>query len=216
MFYLVMPLLFMLLRGHRSLKTAGLSGIVVLTILFHQQIYAICPSLSLENGSYFLTGIASYFIWKKLPVIRGKYQWSAIIAFWLVFGISWATLALSFKMWLGIMAMLLYSRVHSKPIRMFEWTRMALNCQPVNFLGKISYSSYLLHWIVIEVSLFVGLHWFPQMESRFILAAFCCVTVFPITYAASHLLFKYVEQPCIDLGARGFHVQAVSTKPSPV
>jgi peptidoglycan/LPS O-acetylase OafA/YrhL len=215
MFYLVMPFLIGMLRQRWLIKVAGLSAVVALTVLFHKQVAVICPSLSLAIGSYFLTGIVSYFLWKKIPAIRGKYQWSAIIAFWAAFGIGFATLGLSFKMWFTIMVMLLYTRVHSQPIRVFEWMRSVLNYPPVNFLGRISYSSYLLHWIVIEVSLFVGLHWFPQMESRVILATFCCVTVFPITYAASHLLFKYVEQPCIQLGARGIRIRRVSRKHSP-
>ncbi len=215
MFYLVMPFLIGLLRQRWLIKAAGLSSIVVVIALFHKQVALISPSLSLANGSYFLTGIASYFIWKKLPVIRGKYQWFAIIAFWSAFGIGFAILGLSFKMWFGVMAMLLYPRIHPNPIRIFEWMRWTLTCPPVKFLGRLSYSSYLLHWIVIEVCLFLGLNWFPQMEGRFVLAAFCCVTVFPLTYAASHLLYQYVERPCIQLASRKIPGQAILSQRVP-
>ena len=208
MFYLVMPMLIGLLRQRWQVRSLGVGAIVVLVALFQKQAEFICPSLSLANGSYFLTGIVSYYVWKHLPSFRGKRQWIAVVAFWIVLGSGMAVLSLPFKMWFAVMAMLLYTRVHTTRIWVFESFRWVLNCQPINYLGKISYSSYLLHWIVIEVCLFLGLHWIPQMEGRLALAMYCCPAVFAVTYAASHLMFKFVEQPFINLGkTRGVRKQ---------
>lgn len=215
LFYLAMPFVLCLLRQSWPKRAFGLAAIAVVIALLHDKVAVVSPSLCLANGSYFLCGIISYYVWRHLPEARGKYRWPALIAFWLVLGLGFASLGLSYKIWLGIMALLLYRRVHPKPIRVLEWNRWLLTTPPLQFLGRVSYSSYLLHWIVIENSLFLGISLFPQWEGRFELAIFCCLTAFPLTYAASHLAYKYIERPCIDLGTRSLRHASAGIQRAP-
>jgi peptidoglycan/LPS O-acetylase OafA/YrhL len=200
MFYLVMPFLFGLLRRRGIVRLAGLAAVVAFVLLSHDSMTRICPSLNLATASYFLTGIASYSLWKWLPVVDSPRF--ASIAFWIAILSGIALLPLSFKVWFAVMGLILYDRFHRTRLGPLELVRSLLNSQPAAFLGRISYSGYLVHWIVIEVCLFLGAVYFPQIKGNFSTAVFCCLTVFPLTYAASHLLFKYVEAPMIRLGSK--------------
>ncbi len=200
MFYLVMPFVFGLLPRRGIVRLAGLAAVVALVLLSHDSITRICPSLNLATASYFLTGIASYFLWKWLPAVDSPRF--ASIAFWIAVLSGVALLPLSFKVWFAVMGLILYDRFHRARLGPLELVRSLLNSRPAAFLGRISYSGYLVHWIAIEVCLFLGAVYFPQIKGNFSTAVFCCLTVFPLTYAASHLLFKYVEAPMIRLGSK--------------
>ncbi len=195
MFYLVMPFLIGLYRQRWWIKSLGLAALVAGIALCHEPLTRINSSMSLATGSYFLTGIVSYFVWKKLPRIRGRRQWFAIGLFWGLLGIEMALTSLPFKLWFATLAVILYDRVHSHRVWPLEFGRWVLNCTPINFLGKISYSSYLVHWVVIEVCLFNFFTWWPGVDNRIAVAVVGCLTVYPVTYAASWLMFKYVERP---------------------
>lgn len=201
MFYLVMPLLIGLCRQRWWIKSLGLAALVAGIALCHEPMTKISPSLNLATGSYFLTGILSFFVWKKLPRIRGRRQWFAIGLFWGLLGIGMALTSLPFKLWFATLAVVLYDRVHSRRVWPLEFGRWILNCRPINFLGQVSYSSYLVHWVVIEICLFNFFTWLPSIDNRIAIAVFACVTVYPVTYAASWLMFKYVERPCNTLSS---------------
>lgn len=201
MFYLVMPFLFVLLRQRGLLRLAGLVAVIAFVFFSHDSITRICPSLNLATASYFLTGIGSYFLWKCLPAIRKG--WFPAVAFWTSILAGIACLPLSFKVWFAIMGLILYDRFHRQRPVPLEWIRSLLNSRTMTFLGRISYSSYLIHWIAIEVCLFLGSAYFPLSGGSLATAVFCCLTALPLTWGVSHLLFRYVEAPMIRLGSNG-------------
>lgn len=200
MFYLAMPMLFGLWCKRRSLRLTGFLLLMALIVFSHTAITRICPSLNLATASYFLTGIVSYGLWKRLPsTLSGAFP---ALAFWTCIGAGIACLPFSFKLWFAVMAVVLYDRFHRRRFWPIEAVRGLLTSPPVTFLGRISYSSYLFHWIAIEVCLFLLAAYFPQLQGRTAVAIFCCLTACPLTVAASWLLFKYVEGPMIALGSK--------------
>ncbi|QDV85292.1 hypothetical protein TBK1r_42710 [Stieleria magnilauensis] len=73
----------------------------------------------------------------------------------------------------------------------------------MQFLGRTSYVTYLLHWVAIELALFGLLQVAPNMNNRFLLAVYCTLIVYPITYVASDLIHRYLELPVIRWAKRG-------------
>lgn len=80
------------------------------------------------------------------------------------------------------------------------------------FLGEVSYSVYLLHLMIIipTIGVLVQYPWFAELAPilRFLLVT---VTVLPVTYALSTLLFKYVEEKGIAVGKKLIKSRSVKT-----
>ena len=85
-----------------------------------------------------------------------------------------------------------------------------LNFQTAQWIGRISYSTYLCHAPLIYTGLFILLrthhHWTPSS----FLAALTAIVV-PTTLLCSHLLFTFVEQPFIDAARRWSGARRTST-----
>jgi peptidoglycan/LPS O-acetylase OafA/YrhL len=75
-----------------------------------------------------------------------------------------------------------------------ETCRRVLLWTPIHALGKMSYSIYLLHFII----LLLFLHWFYGKISLSILLVLCLVAVI----VASWIFYKLVEIPSINLGRK--------------
>lgn len=198
-FYLVMPLMVALWRQSTTIRIIGFSSILIGTYFSHHWITSVCPTLSLTIAGYFLTGIVSYSVWKRLPLQNSRVWKKA--CFWACVIVGLVVLPFAYKIWLSAMMLVLYDRFHTKPLWPLEVVRSALCSAPLAFLGRISFSSYLVHWTIVEACLFVALPWNLQTLGPTIIAIYCCATVFPLTYLTSHWLFKYVEQPMIQLGS---------------
>ncbi|HBT2488822.1 TPA: acyltransferase [Klebsiella aerogenes] len=80
------------------------------------------------------------------------------------------------------------------------------------FLGEVSYSVYLLHLMIVipTIGILVQYPWFAELAPtlRFLLVT---VTVLPVTYFLSTLLFKYVEQKGIIFGKKLIKSRSVKT-----
>ncbi|MDP6977161.1 MAG: acyltransferase [Myxococcota bacterium] len=75
------------------------------------------------------------------------------------------------------------------------WLRNALEWRPVRFLGRISYSVYLLHFTVLLLCLrLVG-----ERQSDLQVAVFV-VAVVGVTVALSAAMYRFIELPSIRLG----------------
>ena len=195
---MVAPLLFWILRRKKWLGAASLIGFVGLVYCFESQLTLINRSFHLGNVFHFITGIASYYLWKHLPENLQRRHWQA--AFWLALAGGLALLNLPYKIWFCTMALILYPRFHANSLPVLEWAKRVLNSKPLQFLGRTSYVTYLLHWIVIELVLFWLVNSFPDWRpSRLLLAIICTVAVYPITYLISDLVHRYLEIPCIKI-----------------
>ncbi|QDV83737.1 acyltransferase family protein [Stieleria magnilauensis] len=201
LFYMVAPLLLLLIKRSRPLAT-------FVTGSFILGVYSLGPwmteyinqSFHVENVFHFLTGIGSYFIWKHMPERKGCLV--STVLFWTAVVGGMVLLNLPYKIWLATMAIVLYDRVHQRQLFFIERPRHLLTSKLVQFLGRISYVTYLLHWIVIEVILFWVIQFAPQLTDRFVLAFLCTAIGFPLTYAFSYVVHRCVENPMMQLPKR--------------
>lgn len=77
-----------------------------------------------------------------------------------------------------------------------------LNKKPLLFLGKISYSIYLCHWLIV---VYIMEHWeklndgFPDFYTGF----FCILVIYIVaTILLSWLMYRFVEKPFIEIAKK--------------
>lgn len=208
LFYIVAPLLVWLINRHRKWALVAVSAFLVAIYLFRQPLAEWNPSFHLGNALHFLTGIGSYYLWKHLPDRTGC-RWSQV-AFWFVVLLIGVALSFPFKIWAAVMAVVMYPRFFSSKLFFLEWPRRCLNAAPLQFLGRISYVSYLLHWVVIELVLFWVMQLAPGVSDKYILAWIGVMAVYPLTYLASAILHRHIEVPMIRFG------KSLLAKPDPI
>jgi peptidoglycan/LPS O-acetylase OafA/YrhL len=77
--------------------------------------------------------------------------------------------------------------------------RILLNSRPLGFLGRTSYSIYVLHPPLLAV---FGIHFLSLASGPYFRLLFCVATVVPATLGLSALSYAYVEQPGISAGKK--------------
>jgi peptidoglycan/LPS O-acetylase OafA/YrhL len=213
-FYILLPFL------HRHFKTVRqtlllfvLSGLVCETLslwlasrstdLVHEQYFAFLwfP----VEFPVFVLGMLAYCIWKQyIQVLKGKRELSLLLVFG-SFMIYWGCLPFSdrkiYPSALVFLTLILSLSIHPWPLFVNAFTR---------FVGKISYSIYLVHFFV-----FIFVDWLlqqlsrlnPYGISRYIMhrpegLALAFVLIFGISVPLCMLTWRFVEQPGIRLGRR--------------
>ena len=81
-----------------------------------------------------------------------------------------------------------------------------LNRPSFLFLGKISYSTYLIHYPILWLGKAL-LAWIALHANPFVVALALFALTAPTTLGASALLYHFVEKPGIDFGRRLFKNQ---------
>lgn len=81
-------------------------------------------------------------------------------------------------------------------------TIITLTNKPLVYIGKISYSIYLMHPVVIYILAWSGLKTIGETGKINIHLAFSIIAATMLTILFSGFIFKYIEQPAINLGKR--------------
>jgi peptidoglycan/LPS O-acetylase OafA/YrhL len=107
--------------------------------------------------------------------------------------------ALPFLLWFGFFGMLLDLCGNQKSIA--SWLAPWFNHPSVLYLGKISYSIYLSHTLVMIVCHSLVLNFldgWSQASQAGVLAFLTGI----VTLVLSHFLYKYIERPGMRFGRR--------------
>lgn len=196
MFYLIAPFAVWLFRVRPKLGIFAAWIFVFGMFQFSGFFHSWNKSFVVNNALYFLTGIASYYAWKRLP--EQKDARLIKIAFWLFALTLFGLFHLPFKIWICMMVLILYPRFHHKKIRVLEGIRSLFCTKVTLFLGRTSYATYLFHWIAIEMVMFWIAQLFPETTNRYVLATVLIVTVYPMTYLVANWINKFIEVPMIE------------------
>jgi peptidoglycan/LPS O-acetylase OafA/YrhL len=209
-FYLVAPLLFILIRNQ--------FGFIALTILvllcpflpswlpFVNQGEPIRSSLFNQLG-WFYAGIVSFVFYREAVGVRR----SDALSFKLVAAVGllspiviiycveghhiWLVLGL----WAAFFALMLGGLVKNNPLGVL--VMRLLEHPALQYLGKVSYPVYLLHWPILILSLRGLIALRPSVTATS--AYFILILVVPtLTLLAASLVHRWVEQPGIDLARR--------------
>jgi peptidoglycan/LPS O-acetylase OafA/YrhL len=196
-FYACLPFLFVRIRRLSTAIWWGAVGMLVGTLLTRFLIHVTPPYAGVFEFSaftaqfpIFLMGIAGYFIWKELlPQIEKREELS--IALLVLAAVFYKSL-LPFK-YATIYQESLIGLLLLLALALHLW---ALFVNPVSrFLGRISYSIYLLHffpcvWLQVAVSGF-------SPVTRLVL---CFSGTMVVTVPIAYITWRWIEKPGISVG----------------
>jgi peptidoglycan/LPS O-acetylase OafA/YrhL len=105
-------------------------------------------------------------------------------------------------LWAAIFLLVYFAETHPSDVTIQKAAAIFTN-RVSQYLGKISYSIYLFHWLALMIVLRVIYLVDPQITSRHAL-----LWMFPgvigLTILVSDQLNRWVEEPCIRFGKRLF------------
>lgn len=201
-FYLLAPLVYKLLS--KGLRTGLLliSSCVVLLWGTSGQWPEVASGAFLPmHIEFFYIGGVSYYVYKW------RASWSHPFQF-LPVGCVAAVLscvffspieALPYVLWFVFLGMLLDLSVSKKSLA--SWFAPLFNHPFVLYLGKISYSIYLSHTLVMIICHSFILNLLDELSQAYQAGALAFLTV-TATIFISHFLYKYIEHPGMSFGRR--------------
>lgn len=211
LFYILVPLLFTIIKNINhaliSLIICFLISIIAKYLMFK---YGAYPHITIVGYTYywlpaqlpvFALGIVLYFvIFKSDLIVNSEHQFKKQLGYFMIFCGVYFFIALSFSNKLFITENIAFSfalillifGMAIYPINIFnnKWSQ---------FLGRVSYSFYLIHGIIIG---FVGptiAKTFQSNNLRFVTGVF---SVLVIATILSYISYKLIEQPFQKLGSK--------------
>ncbi len=210
-FYLVAPLILVAL-GHRSgrilVSVAALAGYLAFTRGWLGEFFD--PSFLPGAALQFATGIATRLVFSRLPRLDA-YPAAAVILGLGFIGLSHDLLP--FVFWLAFVAWMRTERGSEDPGMAVErWFDRVFNSKPAIFLGKRSYSTYLVHAPIINVVVYLCI---TRLALGMWQTFLCTLLATPLlTLLASVLLYRYVEAPAIAFGKGLFATKPLAVLPA--
>jgi peptidoglycan/LPS O-acetylase OafA/YrhL len=196
-FYLIAPSLFYFVQ--RSYWTSA--ALLVVTIVFIRSLNYAGEGFVINQAVYFLIGILSYYLWKNCNSIKidaRQVELFAVIAVCLIYLLS--TRYISIAIWTLALSCIIAER--RGEYTKVQWvTSRILNLRVLKWLGKISYSVYLIHMLVFYSLANVVLHQWPDLGKDGLVAVLM-VAVPLATIAGSCVTFHLIERPGIAMGKR--------------
>jgi peptidoglycan/LPS O-acetylase OafA/YrhL len=204
-FYLVAPLAFAWVISAKPYRRLGLCALCA--VVFWARHYVI-PTV--EYGAalpfqveFFFLGAASYFFYKGQASHRQSdtaFPIACCLAVFLLWLSSRAWPLIPVVLWMAFFGLLL-----EQPSSLSSRLVPPLFTNPLMlYLGRISYSLYLSHILVIIVIQYALLTWMPHL-SRVVHCGLLLAGTTVVTVAVSAGLYRYLEAPGIRVGRTWAH-----------
>jgi peptidoglycan/LPS O-acetylase OafA/YrhL len=199
-FYLVAPLLFLLIRKYRS--TGVWIALALCTICLRLTAYQghFTGAFLFHKISYFFIGIGTYFLFKYVTENKERLSNTAIFILPCVL-LTYTTL-FSFKanwplfLWIATLAITITYRLNHRII-ISRWAVRLLESKVLQWIGKISFSLYLIHeiviWCIIKSISHKGL-------SQWSIIGTTTIATLSISFILCYFSYNYIELPFINLG----------------
>lgn len=186
-FYLLAPLLFAGLYGGSLSRLA-----VIATAVAAHFAIAGWDGLLTRHIPYFAVGILSYYLWSMplRPALQGVPLVAGALAYLTTHDpalVIWA---------------IVFAAIYLPEDIVSRWTNAALTLPPVRWLGQVSYSIYLFHVVAMYGAMLAVMRMGLADRPLTALLTLAAITL-PLTLLAAGILYRWVEQPGIELGKRG-------------
>jgi peptidoglycan/LPS O-acetylase OafA/YrhL len=209
-FYLIAPLLIIVIRSTHSLWLS--LSFLILTIisrtLFSQFSFGFGSFLPMKI-EFFVVGIFSYYFYKftQEKTYSGNIMPLALLM--ATIGISLliyfpdkivSSRAIPIAIWMIVLSAAITRSTKSK-LKLFGLISNFLNQAFLQNLGKISYSVYLIHLLIIYPLLWLIMMAFSDANKIVVLLVLLLFGI-TITTIVSFALYEIVEKPCISFGKK--------------
>jgi peptidoglycan/LPS O-acetylase OafA/YrhL len=155
------------------------------------------PAVLFAFLSLFLTGIISYWIYAETGPKNKEGPGRLLLAGTPL--VYFATGSVPLTIWIAVFALIL----GNNESRDVSKIKALLNRTSLRFLGKISYSTYLIHFPLLWLAYAIVLRLAPEISQKGMLISLLVLGV-PLTILASAFLYRVIEKPAIDFGRRLF------------
>lgn len=150
----------------------------------------------------FLIGVGCYPLYENASKREFSQSSSEMMIIAALFSASmitrWHTVAIT--LWTLVFACIIAPR-NDKLFRPLNMLRALLLRRELQYLGRISYPVYLVHWPLIICLLAGLLHFFPSIAPRYAVVILA-ITGIPLTLAVSSALHFFWEKPAMAFGKR--------------
>lgn len=196
-FYLVAPFLYAAcVAGRRgrlfAVCAATLACVVLRRVLPSVQYGAALPF----HAEYFFFGALSYFLYRRYAGTGRSTALVVGVTSLLVFNVG---NRIDDLLPILIWAVVLSSASEAPDSVMAQRVLPLFDNRVTQYLGRISYSLYLTHFLVLAVVQYVLLRYLPAVDRPIHVALLLCGAL-PLAVGISVLLYRYVELPGIRLG----------------
>ncbi|AHF77879.1 Acyltransferase protein [Sodalis praecaptivus] len=193
-FYLIAPVLFMLIRGIYNKYNCLLLCVIASLIIILNGNFA--HGFIGKNLSLFSVGFATFFFYKNYSE-----RITAIQLFYLYAAISFISFLFLRK---GMIPIFIWATVFYFTILKQKYNNNSLlasflDSKPVLFLGRISYSIYMVHMILLFFVLRICHEIDMPLSLKYFVVPLLTIVV---SIGVSALTHKYIEKPMIKLGKR--------------
>jgi peptidoglycan/LPS O-acetylase OafA/YrhL len=196
-YYLVAPLLAFAIRQTTGIFILGLIGC---GDVYYSRYWD--NGFLLSKLPLFLIGIGCFYLYaNRAKWTDSKSNVFIILAAWAaVMLVSWHWVALG--IWTLVFGCLFVEPTEADPYSRWLICLRELLLRPsLQFVGRISYPLYLVHWPVIVLLTFGLLHWRPKITATHAVILMLCAGL-PTILLTAFLLHKFVEAPLMKFGKK--------------
>jgi peptidoglycan/LPS O-acetylase OafA/YrhL len=207
LFYAAFPLIVLFVRSVRAALIAYVATLALSTVVFDSFVPAIPFSPSLPNTSlliwlpHFAAGILFYWIWRRVSF--GRHAWGWLVLGGAVFACAIALTPPAQDLFIQVRLAerIVWSLAFGALILGSVLVKTALERRPLVYLGKISYSVYMVHpfvFFLFSLTLFpliLTAHLGPYLTYA-VSISLSLLIVIPL----ASLTYRFVEEPGMRLG----------------
>ena len=197
-FYLIAPAVFFLVVSKRW----RMLGALLLLVCALHALNLEGEGFVIRQAGFFVIGILSYYVWKHSDAIQSEHfpllDLFAVVAIALVYFIS--TGGISLAIWVVMLGAAIVEKRQMQG-NLLSLAAALAGKASFQWLGRISYSLYMVHMLVIYFWLYwLGLLLPPVSKASFLGVELPLVVVSAL--AVSALSYRLIELPAIRLGGR--------------
>lgn len=203
-FYLIAPAIFWCLSSSKRLGAVIITAVVAVTLLLRDRLPVVQSGAFLPmHVEYFYLGGLSYFIYKRAAITPPSFNCriiGTVVSLFIFIASKGELNLIPVCFWILFMG-LVVDGLKNNPAPDLGVISWIFDNDVAQYLGKVSYSIYLVHGIIIALCQALILEFVPgwaQLQHCLSLGLLTLI----FTVISAHYLYRFIERPGNELGAK--------------